>query len=173
MTSYLPLLSCLVTSLGGFLAIAPPVAATPSQLPLKDSPTAVCQLAGGLRARVQGSEVVITNGAGAVVARNSKLIRREDEDQSCPSDGFERMVAKGDYFTIEQQTCGGWFFIKEYITFRYVRASGKIVLHKYGRVATDRRDPNKEIPAEQYTAKQLGQRSFAQVTKASLDAVGR
>jgi hypothetical protein len=131
----------------------------------------VYRLPGGLRARVHGSDVVITNGAGVVVARNSALIRREDEDQSCPSEGFERIVSKGNYFTIEQQTCGGWFFVNEYITFRYVKASGQIMLYKYGRVSTDRRDPNKVTPAELYTAKQLGQRSFTQVTKASLDAI--
>ncbi|MGI4973396.1 MAG: hypothetical protein ACRYGH_31005 [Janthinobacterium lividum] len=96
----------------------------------------------------------------------------EDELTYCPSAGFERIVSKGDYFTIEQQTCGGWYYINEYITFHYLKASRKIVLHKYGRVSTDRRDPNKAIPAELYTAKQLGPRSFNQVTKASLDAVG-
>ena len=171
MTSYLSLFSGLATALGSFQAIAPPLAGKPSQLPVKAGPVAAYQLPGGLRAQVHGSDVVITNSAGAVVARNSKLIRKEDESQFCLSEGFERIVSKGDYFTIEQQTCGGWFFIKEYITFRYIKASGKIVLHKYGRVPTDRRDLNKVMPAELYTAKQLGQRPFAQVTKASLDAV--
>ena len=168
MVSYLVLFSNLATSLGSFPATSPP---QPSQLPVKAGPVAVYQLPGGLRAQVRGSDLVITNGAGVVVARNSKLIRGEDENQRCPSDGFERIVSKGDYFTIEQQTCGGWLFIQEYITFHYVKASGAIVLHKYGRVPTDRRDPNKVMPAELYTAKQLGQRPFAQVTKALLDAV--
>lgn len=171
MTSYLALFSGLVTSLGSCPAIASPQANEPSQRPVKAGPVAGYQLPGGLRAQVHGPDMVITNGAGTVVARNRNLIRREDEDQRCPSDGFERIVSKGDYFTIEQQTCSGWFFIKEYITFRYVKASGTILLHKYGRVSTDRRDPAKVIPAELYTAKQLGQRPFAQVTKASLDAV--
>ena len=129
------------------------------------------RLACGLQAKVAGSEILITDGTGLVVARNSHLIRREDEDHYCPSEGFERIVLKGDYFTIEQQTCGGWFFINEYITFRYVKTSGKIVLHKYGRVSTDRRDPSKVIPAEVYKANQLGPHAFAQVTKAWLAAV--
>lgn len=171
MTSYLVLLSCLATSLGSFPYLGSRPAREPSQLPAQPSPGAVYQLPGGLQAQVHGADMVISNGAGAVVARNSKLIRREDENQRCPSDGFERIVAKGDYFTIEQQTCGGWFFFKEYITFRYVKASGKIMLYKYGRVPTDRRDPSKVVPAELYTAKHLGQRPFAQVTKALLDAV--
>jgi hypothetical protein len=165
--------SCLAVYVGLATWLSSLPASGPIPVPVGASLVAVYQLPGGLRAQVHGSDVVITNGAGVVVARNSHLIRREDEDQSCPSEGFERIVSKGDYFTIEQQTCGGWFLVNEYITFRYLKASGKIVLHKYGRVPTDRRDPNKVMPTELYTAKQLGQFAFAQVTKASLDAVGR
>ncbi|RZK88750.1 MAG: hypothetical protein EOO62_37200 [Hymenobacter sp.] len=133
---------------------------------------AVYQLGSGLRAKVQGPDLVITDGSGASIAHNSGLIRLADARATCPSDGFERIVAKGDYFTIEQQTCGGWFFTTEYITFHYLKASRKIVLHKYGRVSTDRRAPNQAIPAEVYTATQLGEHSFGQTTKALLDAVG-
>jgi hypothetical protein len=125
----------------------------------------------GLQATVAGHTLVIKNASGTIIARNEQIIRLADENSSCPSEGFERIVAKGDYFTIKQQTCGGWSFIQEYITFHYVPASGQLMLHKYGRVATDRRDPNKIIPANVYTTKQLGQHPLAQVTKAALDAM--
>lgn len=146
-------------------------AAIPEQLRARPAPAAHYALGHGLQATVAGRALVITNASGSVIARNSQLIRLADERTDCPSEGFERIVAKGDYFTIEQQTCGSWFFIQEYIAFHYVPASGRLVLHKYGRVATDRRDPTKAIPANVYTAQQLGPRSFSQVTSASLDAL--
>jgi len=123
----------------------------------------------GMRAAVRGHTIEITNAKGVVIARNSQLIRLADDNATCPADGFSKLVSKGNYFTIEQQNCGGWFFINEYITFQYVPATGKIQLHKYGLSFTDRREPDKAIPDKISTAKQFGQRYFDQVTLGSLE----
>jgi len=127
----------------------------------------------GLRATVKGRAVLITNAKGVVVAQNKQLIRLADEHTDCPSEGFERLVSKGNYFTIEQQNCGGWFFINEYITFYYVPGTGKIELHKVSFSFTDRREPDKTIPDKVFTKKQFGQRDFSRVTLDSLELLNR
>jgi hypothetical protein len=139
------------------------------------SPMAAKQypLCGGLRATVKGQTVLITNAKGVVVAQNKQLIRLPDEHTDCPSEGFERLVSKGNYFTIEQQNCGGWFFINEYITFYYVPGTGKIQLHKVSFSVTDRREPDKKIPDKVFTKKQFGQRYFNRVTLDSLELLNR
>jgi len=127
----------------------------------------------GLRVTVKGRAVLITNAKGVVIAQNKQLIRLEDEHTDCPSEGFERLVSKGNYFTIEQQNCGGWFFINEYITFCYVPGTGKIQLHKVSFSVTDRREPDKKIPDKVFTQKQFGQRDFSRVTLDSLELLNR
>lgn len=65
---------------------------------------------------------------------------------NCPSDGFQNLVVKDNFFTIEQNTCGGWYLIDEYTTFKYDRNTNQIVLHKFGQSFSDRKNPDKEIP---------------------------
>jgi hypothetical protein len=147
------------------------LAATQQKRPASAKPLAHYRLGNGLRAAVQGHEITITNAAGAVVARNARLIRLADDARACPLDGFSAIVSKGNYFTIEQQNCAGWFFINEYITFRYVPGTGKIQLHKVGLAYTDRREPNKDISSKVFTNKQFGERYFSQVTLETLEAL--
>lgn len=129
------------------------------------------RLCGGLRATVQGHEVTITTAEGALIARNSQLIRLAADARDCPLDGFYAIVTKGNYFTIEQQNCSGWFFINEYMTFRYVPGTRNIELHKFGLAFTDRRAPDKAIPDKIFTSKHFGQRLFSQVKLAELEAL--
>ena len=126
------------------------------------------RLAGGLRLTVQGHSAIVANAQGVVVAQNDHLIRQLDDNGNCPSEGFRTVAVKGNFFTIEQQNCGGWFFIDEYLTFRYVPATGKIQLHKFGQSFIDRRDPNKELPDKVLTEKQFGRRYFDQVDTEAL-----
>ena len=129
-------------------------------MPAEPAPT--FRLAGGLRLTVRGHAAVITNAKGGVVAQNNHIIRQLDDNGNCPSEGFRRVVSTGNFFTIEQQNCGGWFFIDEYITFRYVPATGEIRLHKFGLTFTDRRNPDQAVPDRVYTEKQFGTRTFNQ-----------
>jgi hypothetical protein len=135
------------------------------------SPAKQYRLCCGLRATVRSHEVVITNAQGAVIARNSRLIRLAEDARDCPLDGFYAIAVKGNYFTLEQQNCAGWFFINEYITFRYVPGTGQIQLHKFGQSFTDRREPNKTIPDKVITSKEFGQRYFSQVALDALESL--
>jgi hypothetical protein len=144
---------------------------TPRQgAPAVDAPQTF-RLPGRLRLTVQGHAAVITTAKGAVLARNLHLIQRPDDHTDCPAEGFQTVVVKGNFFTIEQQNCGGWFFINEYLTFRYEPATGAIRLHKFGQTFTDRREPDKEVPDKILTEKDFGRRSFAQVSPADLYAL--
>ncbi len=106
--------------------------------------------------RNTGKGLEVLDAAGKVVAANQDIVREADEDGNCPSNGFGRIVAKGDYFTIEQQTCGGMYFIDEYITFKAAK-DGKIYLHKFSIVKTGRDDPEKSVPQRNLTTKEFGQ----------------
>jgi hypothetical protein len=78
-------------------------------------------------------------------------------NDGCPAEGFERVAVKNNYFTIEEANCDGWFYIKTYITFKYL---DDILLHKYSIEYTDRRDPNKKVPTKSYSKKDFGKVSF-------------
>lgn len=95
------------------------------------------------------TRVVLLNGSPerglAVWAESKKEFLGAAGD--CPADGYQRAVAKGAYFTIEQTVCDGYVYVHQYVTFRYDKASGEVVLHKYGETFTDRTNPDKKIPA--------------------------
>lgn len=84
---------------------------------------------------------------------------------NCPSNGFENLVIKDNYFTIEQSICGGWDFISEYVTFKWDKEADIIILHKYSQSFTDRRDPNKEMPSKIYSNKDFGKVYFESFTQ--------
>jgi hypothetical protein len=105
--------------------------------------------------RVEGKKLEVRDASGAIVASNPRLIRLQDEGGDCPSEGFSRIVVNGTFFTVEQQTCGGMFFVNEYITFK-AEADGGIYLHKFGVVKTNRSDPNRDIPVQTLTPRDFG-----------------
>lgn len=102
-----------------------------------------------------GKALDILDAAGRVIDSNTALIRLSDEGGRCPSEGFQRIVVKGDYFTIEQQTCSGMDFVDEYITFK-AAPDGRIYLHKFSIVRTDRSDPERNIPQRDLTTSDFG-----------------
>ena len=102
------------------------------------------------------------------IGSNSNIISYSDENQYCISDGFLDIIHKDVYFTIEQQNCSGWSFIDEYITFKYTEAEDEILLHKFGLIYLDRREPNKLIPQKIFTPKDFGRIHFNDVHLDSL-----
>jgi hypothetical protein len=126
------------------------------------------RLASGLICSVKGKVITIATANGKLLSANSTMIRARDEKGACPSEGFLDIVSKGEYFTVEQQNCAGWYFINEYFTFKYLPKSRKIVLHKLGFKYTDRRDPDKEIPVKLYNQKHFGTLYFEKVHVDSL-----
>lgn len=103
--------------------------------------------------------ILINNGNNNYqVYNNSNIIYTSNS--TCSSDGFQSLVVKDNYLTIEQNTCGGWYLIDEYITFKFDTNSNEIVLHKFGQSFTDRKDPNKEVPDSVLSNKNFGKILF-------------
>lgn len=59
----------------------------------------------------------------------------------CPSDGFDKITVDGDSFTIEENLCGGWYFIHSCITLEYDTLKSGYVLSGYSKEYSDRRNP--------------------------------
>lgn len=93
-----------------------------------------------------------------LVYKNLNIIYTSNS--TCPSDGFQSLIVKDNYFTIEQNTCGGWYLIDEYTTFKFDTTSNEIVLHKFGQSFTDRKDPNKDVPDSVLSIKNFGKILF-------------
>lgn len=88
------------------------------------------------------------------VSKNLNII--QTINSNCPSDGFGNIVLKDNYFTIEQNICGGWYLADEYITFKYDLEKKELILHKFSQSLTDRKNPEKEIPELNLTNKKFG-----------------
>lgn len=99
---------------------------------------------------------------------NNNLIFRFNEN--CPADGFQRVISKNIFFTIEQSYCKDFMFVQSYSTFR-IDGRGDILLHKYGEEYTDRSDPDKDIPSKIWTSKDFGVVKFEDVNEEFLIAL--
>jgi hypothetical protein len=127
--------------------------------PANDDEEEIYTLAPGHSIVVTNKTISIKNLEGTVVLSNSKLIRGLDENETCPSEGFMALVTKGNYFTIEQQNCSGWYYINEYITFKYSDVDNEFYLHKFGLQYIDRADPE-NIEEKVVTPKQFESINF-------------
>lgn len=93
--------------------------------------------------------------------KNNQLIFKYNDN--CPADGFQKLVSKNNFFTIEQTCCKGFMFVQSYTTFK-ITESQKILLYKYGEEYTDRSNPDKEIKNLLKTTKDFGVIKFENVT---------
>lgn len=99
--------------------------------------------------------VLINNGKNQFqVYRNKNIIYSFFPNS--PAEGFTDLVIKDNFFTIEQIEGGGWLFVNSYTTFKFDKKTQKIVLSKYGKSYTDRRNPEGVIPDQIYTSKNFG-----------------
>ena len=89
---------------------------------------------------------------------NSKLVF--DDNTNCPNDGYNNIVTKNNYFTVEQNFCADFQFITAYITFKIDESTNEIFLHKYGQKHTDRSKPDRVIPDDIWTIKDFGKIKF-------------
>ena len=95
-------------------------------------------------------------------AENKILLSQLEND--CPADGYQRMVAKPPYFTIEQVVCTDFKFASQFVTFKYNKASGKILLHKWGEEYTDRSNPDNPLADFIHTPADFGDVSFEEAS---------
>ena len=81
---------------------------------------------------------------------------------NCAAEGFNRIVFKGNYFTIEDCICSDYISISTYTTFKIFE--DKILLHKYGETYFDKADHDKKIPSKIWTQKDFNDVNFEDVT---------
>ncbi|QAR30782.1 DUF3828 domain-containing protein [Ornithobacterium rhinotracheale] len=103
---------------------------------------------------------------GMIQFENKHLIFPYDEN--CPADGFQKLVSKKNYFTIEQTYCKDFLIVSSYTTFKISTKTDRIYLYKYGEEYTDRSNPDRDIPARIKTIEDFGTINFEDVTTSSL-----
>lgn len=111
------------------------------------------------------SILVLSNqGKGLIkLKENNEIIFAYNSN--CPSDGFEKIVAKNEYFTIEQSFCAGNLFVNSYTTFKIDDETNTVLLSKYGEQYTDRNNPDNDIPTKTWTYKDFGKVNFEDVNE--------
>lgn len=86
-------------------------------------------------------------------------------NDNCPADGFQALVGKKTFFTLEQTYCLDFKYVYSYTTFNIDEKSGNIVLHKFSETYTSRNNPDKKIPGRIWTKNDFGKVMFEDVTE--------
>lgn len=95
--------------------------------------------------------------------QNNNLVFKFNDN--CSADGFDGIVVKKKFFTIQQISCLDFLYVNSYITFKVDETTGKILLHKYSEEYTDRSNPDKKIPTKIWSDKNFGVKKFEDVTE--------
>ncbi|WP_130736943.1 hypothetical protein [Flavobacterium sp. J27] len=86
---------------------------------------------------------------------------------NCVAEGFNNIVVKGKYFTIEAQTCYDYnILVSGYITFKV--SGNDIYLHKYGEEYFDKANHENEIPAKNKDVSDFGEIKFENLIEKKL-----
>lgn len=105
---------------------------------------------------IKNKKLSILDFQGKTILTNNNIIRLKDGNQQCMSEGFQKIVSKGDFFTVEQQNCSNKFIIGEYITFKYNKNSSNYYLSKIGYTYIDKKNPENKISDKIYTPNDFG-----------------
>ncbi|NMR34596.1 hypothetical protein HIO71_10295 [Chryseobacterium aquaticum] len=88
-------------------------------------------------------------------------------DNNCVSEGFSNIVVKGNYFTIEAQSCYDYnVLVDGFTTFKV--ENNDIFLYKYGEEYFDKSNHDKEIPSKVWTQKDFSKVRFQDVNESFL-----
>jgi len=88
-------------------------------------------------------------------------------DNNCVSEGFSNIVVKGNYFTIEAQSCYDYnVLVDGFITFKV--ENNDIFLYKYGEEYFDKSNHDKEISSKVWTQKNFSKVKFQDVNESFL-----
>lgn len=86
-------------------------------------------------------------------------------NNNCPADGFQGIISKNNYFTIEQTYCLDSKYVYSYTTFKIDEKSNNILLHKFSETYTNRNNPDEIIPNKIWTVKDFEEMKFENVTE--------
>jgi len=106
--------------------------------------------------KINNKNLSILDSKGKIVFVNDKIIRLKDENQQCMSQGFQNIVSKGDFFTVEQQNCSNKYIIGEYITFKYNKTAENYFLSKIGYIYIDKQNPDNKKEDKIFTPIDFG-----------------
>jgi hypothetical protein len=81
---------------------------------------------------------------------------------NCATEGFNTIVFKDNYFTIENQICSDYIEISSYTTFKVIGRN--IILHKYGETYFDKAEHDRQIPSKTWGIKDFTNVNFEDVT---------
>ena len=81
---------------------------------------------------------------------------------NCATEGFNTIVFKDNYFTIENQICSDYIEISSYTTFKVIGRN--IILHKYGETYFDKAEHDRQIPSKTWGIKDFKNLNFQDVT---------
>lgn len=88
-------------------------------------------------------------------------------ENTCISEGFSDVVVKGNYFTVEAQTCYDYTILTHgFITFRV--DNNEILLYKYGEEYFDKSNHDRNIPSKVWDQKSFGKIKFQDVDEVFL-----
>lgn len=93
---------------------------------------------------ISGKSATLINTNSGNQQKHETLIRLQDENQSCMSDGFIGIKKLNQGFDIVQQNCGGWFLIEEVLSFSSNQGSGSYALSHVELKFLDKRAPESE-----------------------------
>jgi hypothetical protein len=105
----------------------------------------------------------IENNNSFELFKNDNIVFKLNDN--CPADGYNAIVSKNNYFTIEQSSCLDFMFVNSYTTFKIDAKTNNIYLHKYSEEYSDRSDPDREIPVKTWSTKDFGVVNFEDVTE--------
>lgn len=102
--------------------------------------------------------VFIKEGKKYRIYKNSNIILTSNK--VCPSNGFQNITVKNNFFTIEEDECSGYYFTNNYTTFKYNKTKNSIDLFKIGKILSDRTNSDKNVPDIIKTVKDFGKITF-------------
>lgn len=103
------------------------------------------------------------NNSYLTIVSNTKIFFAYNDN--CPADGFQGIVGKSNYFTLEQTYCLDFKYVYSYTTFKIGKDSHDILLHKFSETYTSRSNTNQKIPDRIWTKKDFGEVKFENVTE--------
>lgn len=103
------------------------------------------------------------NSSYSKIKSNEKIFFAYNDN--CPADGFQGIISKNNYFTMEQTYCLDFKYVYSYTTFKINEKSNNILLHKFSETYTNRSNPDEIIPNRIWTIKDFGEIKFENVTE--------
>lgn len=123
----------------------------------------VYHLSKGLILLIDNKQASIIDKNNRILCKNETLIRLQDENGYCFSDGFLSVKVVNGGFVLVQQHCGGRFVIMETSEFRYSLREDALYLKRFVLEYVDKYTDEHESKFYRITSKDFGKIRFEQI----------